>query len=132
MSCDVGKATEGLLHLRHSSFSNPSFASPTSQALHLIHLARRPWRTLGLLCTVVLTKTLIHRSYHTLFRSIKNTHDQLRIPDTCWRIPECPRSTLGSTRLCCRIGLPTLPLPGTVATNMRTLAFISPVGLYSL
>ena len=28
-----------LLHLRHSSFSNPSFASPTSQALHLIHLA---------------------------------------------------------------------------------------------
>ena len=63
MSCDVGKATEGLenelwrrwndgivgewaesstlplLHLRHGSFSNPSFASPTSQALHLIHLA---------------------------------------------------------------------------------------------
>ena len=29
-----------LLHLRHSSFSNPSFASPTSQALHL---ASRPW-----------------------------------------------------------------------------------------
>ena len=26
-----------LLHLRHSSFSNPSFASPASQALHLIH-----------------------------------------------------------------------------------------------
>ena len=31
-----------LLHLRHSSFSNPSFASPTSQALHLIHLASCP------------------------------------------------------------------------------------------
>ena len=31
-----------LLHLRHSSFSNSSFASPTSQALHLIHLASRP------------------------------------------------------------------------------------------
>ena len=30
------------LHLRHSSFSIPSFASPTSQALHLIHLASRP------------------------------------------------------------------------------------------
>ena len=28
-----------LLHLRHSSFSNPFFASPMSQALHLIHLA---------------------------------------------------------------------------------------------
>ena len=27
------------LYIRHSSFSNPSFASPTSQALHLIHLA---------------------------------------------------------------------------------------------
>ena len=26
------------LYLRHSSFSNPSFASPTSQALHLHHL----------------------------------------------------------------------------------------------
>ena len=31
-----------LLHLRHSSFSNPSFASPTSQALPLRHLGRRP------------------------------------------------------------------------------------------
>ena len=30
-----------LLHLRHSSFCNPSFAS-TSQALHLRHLASRP------------------------------------------------------------------------------------------
>ena len=28
-----------LLHLRHSSFCNPSFASPTSQVLRLIHLA---------------------------------------------------------------------------------------------
>ena len=32
-----------LLHLRHSSFSNPSFASSTSQVLHLHHLASRPW-----------------------------------------------------------------------------------------
>ena len=32
-----------LLHLRHCSFSNPSFVSPISQALHLIHLASRPW-----------------------------------------------------------------------------------------
>ena len=31
-----------LLHLCHSSFCNPSFASPTSQAFHLIHLANRP------------------------------------------------------------------------------------------
>ena len=31
-----------LRHLRRSSFSIPSFASPTSQALHLIHLASRP------------------------------------------------------------------------------------------
>ena len=30
-----------LLHLRHSSFSNPSFPSPTSQALRLRHLASR-------------------------------------------------------------------------------------------
>ena len=32
-----------LLHLRHSSLSNLSFASPTSQALHLIDLACRQW-----------------------------------------------------------------------------------------
>ena len=32
-----------LLHLHHSLFFNPSFASPTSQALHLRHLASRPW-----------------------------------------------------------------------------------------
>ena len=32
-----------LLHPRHSSFSNPSFVSPTSLALHLRHLARRTW-----------------------------------------------------------------------------------------
>ena len=31
-----------LLHPRHSSFSNPSFAFPTSQALHLRHLTGRP------------------------------------------------------------------------------------------
>ena len=31
-----------LLYLRHSSFSNPSFASPASQALHLRHLANHP------------------------------------------------------------------------------------------
>ena len=31
-----------LLHLHHSSFFNPSFASPMSQALHLHHLASCP------------------------------------------------------------------------------------------
>ena len=31
-----------LLHLYNSSFSNPSFAFPTSQALHLRHLASCP------------------------------------------------------------------------------------------
>ena len=31
-----------LLHLCHSSFSNSSFASPTSQALHLIYVASHP------------------------------------------------------------------------------------------
>ena len=31
-----------LLHLRHRPFPNPSIASPTSQAIHLIHLACRP------------------------------------------------------------------------------------------
>ena len=31
-----------LLHLRHNSFSNLSFASPTLQTLHLRHMASRP------------------------------------------------------------------------------------------
>ena len=38
----VHSPTLPLRHLRHSLFTNPSFASPTSQALHLIHLASRP------------------------------------------------------------------------------------------
>ena len=36
-----------LLHLRHSSFSNHSFASPTSQDFHLRHLASRLWDKYG-------------------------------------------------------------------------------------
>ena len=32
-----------LLYVRHSSFSNASFASPTSQDFHLCRLASRPW-----------------------------------------------------------------------------------------
>ena len=48
MSCDIGKATEGSENelwrrWSDSSFSNPSFTSPTSQALHLHHLASCPW-----------------------------------------------------------------------------------------
>ena len=69
MSCDVGEVTERLenelsnpsvalptsqlilqtfplLHLRYSSFFNPSFAYPAPQALHLIHVASRPWTVL--------------------------------------------------------------------------------------
>ena len=41
-----------LLHLRHSSFSNPCFASPTSQALQLIHLASRPCIEFSLVLTL--------------------------------------------------------------------------------
>ena len=52
-----------LLHLRHSSFANPSFASPTSQALHLIHLASRPCSVL----TTMLSRTLrIHHRINLL------------------------------------------------------------------
>ena len=41
------------LHLRQSSFYNPSVASPTSQALHLCHLASCPcvWQAAHLLKT---------------------------------------------------------------------------------
>ena len=59
-----------LLHLRHSSFSNPSFASPTSQALYLIHLASLPWclntnsEYKITLCS--LTVKLLHECYSAL------------------------------------------------------------------
>ena len=49
-----------LLHLRHSSFSNPSVASPTSQALHLIHLASRPWDNNG---AELILKPFCHFTY---------------------------------------------------------------------
>ena len=52
-----------LLHLRHSSFSNP-FASSTSQALHLIHLASRP-------CETAVKKTLLPVIQNTLPIEIK-------------------------------------------------------------
>ena len=38
-------STLSLLHLHHSSSSNPSFASPKSQDFHLRHLASRPCNT---------------------------------------------------------------------------------------
>ena len=72
MSCDVGELTESLEN-EQSSFSklsvtspmsqlilkpfrcftyvtthNPSFVSPTSQALHLCHLASHPWLSVSL------------------------------------------------------------------------------------
>ena len=37
------------LYLRHSSFSNTCFASPASQALHLIHLASLPCELISVL-----------------------------------------------------------------------------------
>ena len=91
MSCGVGKATEGLenelwrrcsdgkvgewalLYLRHSSFSNPSFSTPTSQTLHLIHLASRPWNEIkGELR--ILHNAEIHALYssHIIIRNLKS------------------------------------------------------------
>ena len=47
-----------LLHLRHSSFYNPSFASPTSQVLHLSNLANRPCFTVGINVKIAQNKIL--------------------------------------------------------------------------
>ena len=54
----VHSPTLPLLHLRHSSFPNLSFASPTSQARHLIHLASRPCSTFCIILTLNLWDTL--------------------------------------------------------------------------
>ena len=70
-----------LLHLRHSSFSNPSLASPTSQTLHLIHLASRPWMLsiepgfpckCMFLCKLVTLLKLCKYSFYDL--TIPNSH----------------------------------------------------------
>ena len=50
-----------LLHLHHSSLSSPSFASPTSQALHLCHLASRPCCTVGYIRMFSTTKFIKSR-----------------------------------------------------------------------
>ena len=54
-----------LLHLRHSSFSNRCFASATSQALHLIHLASHP-------CSRALTNHSIQRPHFTTKEMLMN------------------------------------------------------------
>ena len=98
MSCDVGKAAEGLeielwrrwsdirvgecggayvtahsptfppLYPPHSSFYNPSVASPTSQALHVLHLAScqciEGWKN-SLWYTSVLKKVTKFRSSYS-------------------------------------------------------------------
>ena len=48
-----------LLHLSHSSFSNPTFASPTSKGIQLIHLASRPWFTYTVFKTTVIYATSV-------------------------------------------------------------------------
>ena len=54
-----------LFHLRHSSFSNPSFASPTSQALHLILLGRRPCFVCVCVCVQLILQPFRHFTYGT-------------------------------------------------------------------
>ena len=72
-----------LFHLRHSSFSNPFFASLTSQALHLRHLASRPW---------VYHVDLKYLYQTTSFLGESNV-DLTQI-STCWRRKSQERITL--------------------------------------
>ena len=46
--------------LHHSSFSNPSLPSPTSQALHLHHVVSCPWVSTSCLCSVVVCMSDYH------------------------------------------------------------------------
>ena len=57
-----------LLHVRHSSFSNSSFAFPTSQALHLHHLVSHPcFCPMSLTCMVLvlILQPFCHFTYIT-------------------------------------------------------------------
>ena len=56
-----------LLHLRHSSFSNPFFAS-TSPAFHLIHLTSRPWNEQSLFSNLSVTSPTSHLILHPFRR----------------------------------------------------------------
>ena len=95
------------LYLCHSSFSNPSFASPTSQAVHLIHLASRPcfdhtriWRASpyegSAQCRSRTWKTM--HTIHTSIISNKANKKMifggivdLKLPDICLISEEKPR-----------------------------------------
>ena len=58
----ANSSTAPLLDLRHSSFSNPSFAPATSLALQLHHLASRPWERWGFPESLEITQTeLVNR-----------------------------------------------------------------------
>ena len=48
-----------------TAFSNPSFASPTSQALHLRHLAIRPWTWIASLCRESVPPGIITTVWHS-------------------------------------------------------------------
>ena len=79
-----------LLHLRHSSFSNPCFASPTSQALHLIHLASRPWSSSSSGAVIPPSSRLVDHS-----RPSPTGQEY-----SCWplllRLPDCNESSRSS------------------------------------
>ena len=64
--------TVSLLHQRHSSFSNPSFASPTSQALHLRVLASRPCYEYSYILICVRTRK-VFTTLHILAVAFKET-----------------------------------------------------------
>ena len=49
-----------LLHLRHRSFSNPSFASPASQALHLISPGELPMLSSSIYLHIISWKSILY------------------------------------------------------------------------
>ena len=53
-----------MLYLRHSSYSNPSFASPTSQAFHLIHLVSCPCTTDVIFTSITLSNVQYCKPVH--------------------------------------------------------------------
>ena len=58
--------TMPLIHLRHSSFSNPSFASPTSKALHSL-LILQPFRHLTYVTTHSATLPSLYLRHSSFF-----------------------------------------------------------------
>ena len=74
--------------LRHRSFYNPSVASPTSHALHLRHLASRPWLAVWGDCKNACTEACTKQRGGSVLVTAVQTRDRLSILGITYHCPQ--------------------------------------------